>query len=157
MSLHTNIQYVFTYSTSLSLYIHTYIHTHTYIHSYVFTYIYIYIGVPVQGSHTLGRDKRDDQYRLVIRLDLFLERVRREPRAMLAALRSPFERARQAPDQGRRAPIANRVRVGPRQPSLSFSPCCMYVCMYVCMHACMHSAWTVCSRDGMQRSTACKG
>ena len=40
-----------------------------------------------------------------------------------------LERAHQAPDQGRRAPIANRVRVGPRQPSCYRSPdACILSC-----------------------------
>ena len=35
-------------------------------------------------SHTSGRDRLDDQHCLVIQPDLFSERVRREPRAMLS-------------------------------------------------------------------------
>ena len=65
-------------------------------------------------SHTSGRDRRDDQHCLVIQPDLFLERVRREPRAMLAALRSPRARA---PSPGSREESSNSEQARSFLPS----------------------------------------
>ena len=65
-------------------------------------------------SHTPGRDRRDDQcWRNPSRT--FSRSAYDESPARCWRPSIRLERAHQAPDQGRRAPIANRVRVGPRR------------------------------------------
>ena len=67
-------------------------------------------------SHTSRRDRRDDQHwRNPSRT--FSRSAYDESPARCWRPSVRLERARRAPDQGRRAPIANRVRMGPRQLS----------------------------------------
>ena len=67
------------------------------------------------------RDKRDDQHwRSPSRTFSWSAYDESPARCWRPSIR--LERAHQAPDQGRRAPIANRVRMGPRQLSCYRSP-----------------------------------
>ena len=72
-------------------------------------------------SHTSGRDRRDDQHwRSPSRTFSWSAYDESPARCWRPSIR--LERAHQAPDQGRRAPIANRVRMGLRQLSCYRSP-----------------------------------
>ena len=82
---------------------------------------YTYADTDRVPSHTPGRDRRDDQcWRNPSRTFSWSAYDESPARCWRPSIR--LERAHQAPDQGRRAPIANRVCMGPRQLS-----CYMYL------------------------------